>query len=96
MSLHRRAAKRDASERPIVDALRKYGFSVTHLSIPNGPDLLLGKDGISRVAESKTGKRNLRLKQSEWWRSFRGNRLIVLREIEQVPELAASWKELDQ
>lgn len=95
MSLHRRAAKRDASEKLIVDALRQCGFTVAFLSIPHGPDLLLGKDGISRVAESKTGKKNLRAGQSEWWSQWKGNPLIVLRHVDQVAMLARHWKTLD-
>lgn len=42
MSLHRRAAKRDANEREIIDALERCGAQVRQLSGESVPDLLVG------------------------------------------------------
>lgn len=42
MSLHRRAAKRDANEREIIDALERCGAIVRQLSGEEVPDLLVG------------------------------------------------------
>ncbi len=41
----RRAAKRDAAEQPIVDALRAAGFWVELLSQDGIPDLMVGRRG---------------------------------------------------
>lgn len=43
MSLHRRAAKRDSNEGPIVQALQAQGFHVTRISGAGVPDLLVSK-----------------------------------------------------
>jgi hypothetical protein len=91
MSLRRRAAKRDASELAIVAALRAYGFSVAYHSVKDEPDLILGKLGITRWAEVKTGKKQLSEGQKLWWATWNGNGVILLRSVEDVPILAAAW-----
>lgn len=53
MSIHRRAAKRDANEPEIVAALESLGFAVTRLSGEGVPDLLLSRAGDWYVAEVK-------------------------------------------
>ncbi len=45
MSIYRRAARRDDGERPIVDALRKAGAMVRHVSAEGLPDLIVGFRG---------------------------------------------------
>lgn len=95
MSLHRRNPKRDASEAEIVDALRVMGFSVRHLSAKGCPDLLVGKDGITRVMEVKTGDKSLSSDQQEWWKTWRGNDLLVLRHVEDAAVIAAGWHGTD-
>lgn len=89
--LHRRAARRDACEPLIVSALRAHGFSVEHLSIKGCGDLLLGKSGISRVAEVKTDSGTLTPDQVAWWAEWRGNPLIILRTVADVERLARAW-----
>lgn len=89
--IHRRAARRDASEAAIVDALRACGFSVESLSKKGCGDLLLGKHGITRVVEVKSGTESLNDEQRLWWGKWRGNGLIVLRSVEDVARLAALW-----
>lgn len=92
MSLHRFAAKRDASEPAIVEALEAHGFTVQRLSGPDVPDLLLGKGGITRVVEIKTGRRQLSPGQVEWWARWRGNRKIVLWTVDDAIDLARRWR----
>lgn len=91
MTLKRFAARRDASEPDIIKALRACGFSVQQLSGTDVPDLLIGKHGVTRVVEVKTGKRALEEGQRDWWANWRGNGLIVLRTVEDVEKLARLW-----
>jgi hypothetical protein len=95
-ALHRRAAKRDASEPAIVEALEAYGFTVQKLSARHAPDLLLGRQGITRVGEVKTGAAALEPGQVDWWARWRGNGLIVLRSLADVDRLARAWVVDDQ
>lgn len=53
MSIHRRAARRDSNEVAIVAALTAAGASVTHLSAPGVPDLLVGIGGRTYLLEVK-------------------------------------------
>ncbi len=53
MSIHRRAARRDANEAAIVAALIAAGASVTHLSVAGAPDLLVGAAGRTVLIEVK-------------------------------------------
>jgi hypothetical protein len=79
MSLHRRAARRDKSEAPIVDVLKKLGWSVQALSLRDAPDLLLGKNKITLLAEVKTGTGKLKPGQQDWHDNWRGFPVVVLR-----------------
>lgn len=95
MALFRRAAKRDAAEAAVIEALRLYGFTVQQVSIPHGPDLLIGRDDITRVAEVKTGKGKLKAGQLDWWNSWRGNRVLVLRTVDDVKDVSLRWRFID-
>lgn len=94
MSLPRFAARRDEAEGPIVDALEACGFTVERISKRNVPDLLLGKSGITRIAEVKTDDRPLSEGQAQWWSDWRGNAPIVLRTVEDVLRLSRVWAQL--
>lgn len=78
----RRAAKRDAVEAEIVRVLRRGGFSVQPLSIADGPDLLLGRNGRDRTAEVKTGNKKLRRGQLGWHMTWCGEKPVILRSVE--------------
>lgn len=80
----RRAAKRDTTEKAIVEALRACGWSVEYLSLPDGPDLLLGRAGVTHLAEVKTGKKKLRAGQERWHQGWRGAPVFVLRSMDDV------------
>ena len=54
MSLHRRAAKRDANEGEIIRALQSAGAKVWPISGEGIPDLLVAYDGRFLLMEVKT------------------------------------------
>jgi hypothetical protein len=78
----RRAAKRDASENRIVTALRLLGWSIQHLNLANGPDLLAGRQGVNHLIEVKTGTGKLRKGQQDWHRDWNGAEVVVLRNVD--------------
>ena len=78
----RRAAKRDAIEPAIVEVLERCGWTVTPISIPHGPDLIAGKNGITELIENKTGNRSLKAGQRAWHSWWKGRAVIVLRSVE--------------
>lgn len=91
MSLSRRNPKRDTSEGSIILALLKCGFSVQRISESSAPDLVLGKDGICRFCEVKTGNQPLRPSQAAWWRTWRGGSLLLIRDVEEAGIVAEHW-----
>ena len=79
-----RAAKIDANQNEIVDALRKIGCSVQILSsIGKGcPDILVGFKGLNLLMEIKDGNkppgaRNLTPDQVEWHGKWNGEVVIA-------------------
>jgi hypothetical protein len=64
---------------------------VQQLSGENVPDLLIGKLGVTRVVEVKTGKKALEEGQRNWWANWRGNAMMVLRTVEDVEWLDRHW-----
>lgn len=93
MTLSRRAAKRDASEKDIVDYLRKAGWSWLAVSVPNGPDGFAAKHSITIAVECKTGTRKLRAGQQRWAESWQGL-YYVLRTIEEAAALTRAMGSL--
>jgi hypothetical protein len=91
MSLHRRAAKRDTSEKAIVAYLMAAGWSVLLLSVKDGPDLCIGHQtaagGINLLVEVKTGKGKLRQGQKDWAKAWLGHPCYVLRTVEDAEAL---------
>jgi Holliday junction resolvase len=77
----RRAAKRDASENRIVTALRLLGWSIQHLNLAHGPDLLAGRGKATHLIECKTGTGKLRVGQQRWHEDWRGAEVVVLRSV---------------
>ena len=80
-----RAAKKDLNQQPIVDALRAAGCSVTILSAPGVPDLLVGRGGRTYLLEVKGGLgprggksgRELTKDQLLWWATWQGHAMLV-------------------
>ena len=91
MSLHRRNPRRDVAESPIVSALLKAGFSVQRISAKDVPDLLIGKNGITKQIEIKTGKAKVRPGQKTWAMDWRGAPVIYLRTLEDAVTLIQEW-----
>jgi len=91
VSLHRRAAKRDLTEPVIVLALMQAGFSVTRISGADVPDLLIGRNGITTLAEVKTGKAKLKPGQAKFAAEWRGAKPLVLRSLDDALRLIQHW-----
>lgn len=77
MTIHRRAARRDANEAAIVVALRRIGCRVLRLSGAGVPDLAVYWPATGwRLAEVKTETGRMRPSQADWgheirvWRSL--------------------------
>lgn len=73
----RQAAKRDANEPEIVNALRECGCSVTRLSQKGVPDLLVGRHGVNYLFEVKEAKGKPTDDQIEFFETWEGDVCIV-------------------
>ena len=94
MSLHRRNPRRDIAESPIVSVLLKAGFAVQRISAKDVPDLLIGRNGITRQVEIKTGKAPVQPGQVTWALDWRGAPVIYLRTIEDTIRMIRAWPNL--
>ena len=86
----RRAAKVDANQTEIVNALRQVGASVQSLAATGKgvPDLLVGFRGVNWLLEIKDGRkvksaRKLTEDQVVWHQTWRG-RVYVVESVEQA------------
>lgn len=87
----RTAAKRDANEAEIVQALLDAGYSVERLNDPALPDLLVAGSGVNALLEVKTARGRLTKAQKEWWaKSWPGPRAVVRSAAE-----ALAWMEME-
>jgi hypothetical protein len=86
----RRAAKVDANQSAIVDALRSYGCSVTSLA-PVGrgcPDLLVGIHKRTGLIECKTDltakskTKGLTDDQIKWWQEWKGGPVAIVTDVD--------------
>jgi hypothetical protein len=77
MSLNRRAAKRDANERAIIDALVAMGAVVQQLSAKGVPDLLVSWKGYNLLMEVKMPKAKLTEDEKEWHSKWNGQVDVV-------------------
>lgn len=91
--LARFAAKRDANEKYIVDALKAQGFSVARLSGKGIPDLLVSRRTVDpfgkpcgwvRLVEIKNpkGKNQRTADQVKFDESWQGPPVIILRSVD--------------
>jgi hypothetical protein len=95
MSLFRKAAKRDQSERLVIETLKQLGWSVLQVSVKDGPDLFAARSiyrqnsrggpiGSRTVAiECKTGKKKLKPGQEDFRSKWQGE-YVVLRNVDDV------------
>ena len=87
----RRAAKRDASEKKIVETLRKAGCSVVIMDKP--VDLLIGIEGLNFLAECKTpgtqyGKK-LNKNQQDFQDTWKGGAIFILKSVDDALQLVS-------
>jgi hypothetical protein len=98
----RRAAKRDANEPEIVQALRDAGYTVTLWGIDGAPDLVITKSGQVWLREvkvperkdgkghaGKNGRGELTEAQVKWWDANPGAAEIVHGVIEALESVEA-------
>lgn len=81
--------KRDSNEIEIKEALIAAGASVIPLSIPNGPDLLVGYggedgSGVTILFEVKNKRGKLRVGQQHWQENWCGGPVLVIRTVEEA------------
>jgi len=81
--MHRYANKRDKNESRIIEALRAAGASVTPLSAPGVPDLLVGFRGQTYLLEVKDGRNGLTDEQDDWHTNWRGSPVWIVRNLEE-------------
>lgn len=99
MSMPRRAAKRDASEKEIVAVLRQCGFSVYLMERP--VDALVGFRGRMWLVEIKSGHKGygkaLNKNQQAFADEWRGTPIVVLHDAQEAMdwcvEMAKNGKE---
>lgn len=72
MSIYRRAAKRDANEPAIIQALRGVGATVAQNSARGLPDLIVGYRGVNYLIEVKAPKGTLTPDQVAFMTDWRG------------------------
>ena len=76
MSLHRRAAKRDASERDVIQALEACGWTVQQVSAKDWFDLVAVKGTRAVFIECKSGKKKLKPGQQKNFDQWPGEKQI--------------------
>lgn len=92
----RRAAKIDANQTEIVEAIRREGASVTILAaVGDGvPDLLVGFLGVTLLVEVKDGSKSpsqqaLTPDQKTWHSAWKGGPLLVIRSVSEALQALA-------
>jgi hypothetical protein len=94
MSLNRNNAKRDANEKPIVDALQAAGYWVVRLDQP--VDLLVGRKGYPHFAllEVKVMGKDLNDNQLRFFQQSEGACRFVVYTPEQAVSVCDTWIKL--
>jgi hypothetical protein len=92
MSLHRRAAKRDANEADVIRALEQFGWQVMQISAKGAPDLIACHRATQTMllAEVKAAKGKLTQDQIDWHAWWKGPPPVILRTVEDVRQLTIS------
>lgn len=93
MSIHRRAARRDSNEDPIVRALHDAGALVQKLSAPGVPDLLVLFRGVLYLLETKTTHGTLTPVQVKWHEQWCEAPIFIVRTVEDALRAIGALKE---
>ena len=91
MSRLPRNPRRDLTEPVIVLAFLPAGLSGKRVSGEDCGDLVVGRNGIDRWIEVKTGRRQLREGQKAWAESWRGARPLVCRSLDDAVKVIERW-----
>lgn len=83
MSINRRAAKRDISEKSIIEALQAAGCTVVQISKRGVADLLVGYHGQNYLMEVKTGKAKLTMAENIFHLDWQGQ-VTIVRSVEEA------------
>lgn len=88
----RRAAKRDENEPAVIGVFEAAGGTVQPLSIPGGPDLLVGLRQRTLLVEVKDGakvesRRRLTRDQKRWHEWWQGSPVHVVRSVDDALRL---------
>ena len=77
--------RRDVAQKPLIEALKRSGYSVLDISQVGGsaPDLVIARAGHTTLVEVKTGKAKARANQHEFAKHWHGE-LIVASDIDQI------------
>ena len=81
------AAKRDANEAEIISTLREHGATVQPLSGKGVPDLLVGVNSVTVLAEVKSDTGKLTVDQESWHGNWAGSPVYILRSREDALSL---------
>ena len=89
----RRAAKRDANEPSIRDALHDAGYWTAQVSHPGVPDLIVGRKHKRTILlfEVKDGNGQLTSDQLQFWQMSEGAYRFVIRSPEEAVRVADTW-----
>lgn len=90
--MYRYRSRTDKSQKEIIETLRKAGFSVfsAHQIGQGFPDLVLGKYGLTWLAEVKEPKGTLGESQKKFISNWQGSPVVILRTIEDALVFARS------
>lgn len=84
-----KAARSDANQKQIVEALRKIGCSVQslHRCGDGVPDLLVGRNGFNLLLEVKTVHGALNARQKRWHGEWHGDGVQIVHSPETAVEI---------
>lgn len=86
----RRPLKRDGNEKPLVEAARKFGASWMPLNVTDGPDGVLGYQGVDRLVHVKQPGKKLTQVQQEYQATWRGRTFTCVSTVEDMVALLMS------
>jgi hypothetical protein len=100
--MRRPMGSKDANHDARCNDFLAIGCSVTETErtgIPGWPDIVVGCMGVNHLVEIKNpatayGRRGMTPEQSEFNEKWRGERVHIVRTVDDVLELVAGWREV--